>query len=296
MPRATPAHPGLLGLPCAIPESTSPPQAQMPASSVHLAFTARILEPERPSSAQPTPTAQPVCPAAPSSHASWALFFPSNSPILPTFLPSCHSFIRSQSTEGLLCIGHQAHTRKPSVQSSLTASALPPPNPTPHSPPTLLFLFPPSVDSPTLGAHLLSAPSLGAPASTWTTDCSRLLSSAVLVWGDSLGWPPELCLERGPAVTSGFWGHDKRDGRAIATAGLLAQNTLRRSPHLHQHVHRQVPVHTHMHAHTLSQRTRTHLQTHKHAHTVHVHTRTCCPWAAQHTGRCPQKSISFVTS
>ena len=96
MPRATPAHPGLLGLPCAVPESTNPPWAQTPASSVHLAFTARILEPQHPSSAQPTPTAQPVCPAAPSSHASRALFFPSNSPILPTsFLHFIHSFVHN---------------------------------------------------------------------------------------------------------------------------------------------------------------------------------------------------------
>lgn len=179
------------------------------------------------------------------------------------------------------------------MQSSLTASALPPPNPTPHSPPTLLFLFPPSVDSPKLRAHLLPAPTLGAPASTWTTDSGRLLSLAVLVWGDSLGWPPELRLERGPAVTSGFWGHDRRDSRATATAGLLAQNTLRRSPHLHQHLHTQVPVHTHMYSHTLSRCTCKHPQMHKHAHTVHVRTQT---HAAQHTGRCPQKSISFVTS
>ena len=67
----------------------------------------------------------------------------------------------------------------------------------------------------------------------------------------------------------------------------------RRSPHLHQHLHTQVPVHTHMYSHTLSRCTCKHPQMHKHAHTVHVRTQT---HAAQHTGRCPQKSISFVTS
>lgn len=190
------------------------------------------------------------------------LSFPVTPPSYP--LPSSHSFIPSQSTEGLLCVGHQASLGRPACRAdSQPPSSL---HSTPHlTLPTLLFLFPPSIDSPTLRAHLLPAPTLGAPASTWTTDGGRLLSSAVLVWGNGLGWPPELCLERGPAVTSGFWGHDRRHGRAIATAGLLAQNTLCRSPHLHQHVHTQA-VHTctHMYIHTC-------ILTHSHGAHAHIY-------------------------
>ena len=133
MPRATPAHPGLLSLPCAVPESTSPPWAQTPASSVHLAFTAHILEPERPSSAQPMPTAQPVCPAAPVPMPP-GLSFPVTPPSYP--LPASHSFIRSQSTEGLLCMGHQASLGRPVCRAdSQPPSSL-------HSPPHLTLPHP----------------------------------------------------------------------------------------------------------------------------------------------------------
>lgn len=78
IPRVTSASQGLLGLLHATEESTSPPWAQTPASHVHLAFTARILAPECPGSAQHMPTAQLVCPGA--------LFFLLNTPLFLLFI------------------------------------------------------------------------------------------------------------------------------------------------------------------------------------------------------------------